>query len=124
MRLLFVARIKEFGGERVEAAARGVDVDEWKSVRVSSIREQNVNPLASRVNPATRARESEMTESVGGQRAARRRIGRRGELPSDGARLVKIRRHVRLKKSARLKAQKLRARRDELFGEPHGLARV
>src|SRR2546421_11818175 len=80
--------LKSLDGERVEATADGVDVDERKRARVGAVREKDEDALARRVNPAARSREAEVAERFGREQRAGGGVGRGGELPCEGARLV------------------------------------
>src|SRR5207248_336452 len=75
-----LASLKGFDGERVEASADGVDVDEGEGASVRAVCEKDEDALARRVNPATRSREAEVAETVGREQRACGRVGRGGEL--------------------------------------------
>src|SRR5438270_11062983 len=112
-----------FDGERVEATTDGVDVDEGERARVRAVCEKDEDALARRVNPATRSREAEVAETVGREQRACGRVGRGGELPGEGARLIQPFGHVRSEERAGRGREKRSASREELFGESKRLAR-
>src|SRR5205085_4765280 len=110
-------------GERVKLAAGAVDGDEGQGACVRAVCEQDKDALTTRIYPATRAGEAEMTEAVGRERRARCRVRRCGELPSERARFVEAGGHVGAKERAGVGFKQTCARGDELCGEGAGFAR-
>src|SRR5688500_8644692 len=80
--------LQSLDGERVEAAADAVDVDEGERARVRAVGQEDKDAPGLGVNPAARACEAEVAEGIGREARPRGGLGRRRELPSVRARLV------------------------------------
>src|SRR5688500_17637565 len=93
--LSFLMLLQSLDREGVEASPDAVDVDEGERARVRAVGQEEKDALGVRVNPAARAGEAEVAEGFGREPRAGRRLGRRGELPRERARLVQALGHVR-----------------------------